>query len=87
MESYYNSKDIDFKLGLKKLLFIGNDLNDLEIMKAAKYSICPSNSHYLIKEISTLVLDSKGGDGFIREVIEILLNFKNLNNHEIKNIC
>ena len=39
------------------------------------YSIAPSDAHKLIKEKATLVLDKKGGEGFVRKIIEIIINF------------
>ncbi len=60
-------------LELDKILFIGNDLNDLKVMQACGYSACPSDSHERIKEISSYTLKKKGGEGIVREVIESIL--------------
>jgi 3-deoxy-D-manno-octulosonate 8-phosphate phosphatase (KDO 8-P phosphatase) len=58
---------------LKKILYVGNDLNDLLIMKLCGFTACPSDSHEKIKEISSRVLMSKGGEGVIRELLESFL--------------
>tara|TARA_B100000767_G_C19732885_1_gene522573 strand:- start:743 stop:1240 length:498 start_codon:yes stop_codon:yes gene_type:complete len=55
---------------LDRTLYIGNDLNDYNIMKLCGYTACPSDSHVLIKDISKFVLNSRGGDGVAREIIE-----------------
>jgi 3-deoxy-D-manno-octulosonate 8-phosphate phosphatase KdsC-like HAD superfamily phosphatase len=34
----------------------------------------PSDSHKMIKSISTIVLKSKGGEGVVRELLEEVLN-------------
>ena len=60
-------------LGIDKVLFIGNDLNDLRVMEICGYSACPSDSHRKIKEISNYILKKKGGEGIVREVIESIL--------------
>lgn len=59
----------------KGVLYAGNDLNDLSAMRYCGYSIAPSDAHKLIKEKATLVLDKKGGEGFVRKIIEIIINF------------
>ena len=55
---------------LKKIIYLGNDINDLKVMKAVAYPICPKNSHNDIKKISYKVLKSIGGSGVVRELVE-----------------
>lgn len=62
------------KLELSKLLYVGNDLNDLLAMKLCGYSACPADSHTRIKEVATFILHKNGGDGVVREIIEEVLN-------------
>ena len=50
---------------LSKILFIGNDLNDYYAMQLCGYSACPSDSHPKIKDIASIVLKTKGGNGVI----------------------
>jgi 3-deoxy-D-manno-octulosonate 8-phosphate phosphatase (KDO 8-P phosphatase) len=64
----------DNKLDFKKILYVGNDVNDYKAMQLCGYSICPSDSHALIKSISTLILKSRGGDGVVRELLENVFN-------------
>lgn len=59
-----------YSYNLKNLIYIGNDLNDYQAMKICGYSICPADSHSLIKEISNVTLDSNGGNGVVRELLE-----------------
>ncbi len=59
---------------LKKLIYIGNDLNDYQAMKICGYSICPADSHSKIKEISSITLQSNGGKGVLRELLEDVFN-------------
>ena len=58
---------------LPEILFVGNDLNDFDVMTASGMSACPSDSHPRIREIATYILESKGGEGAAREVAERLL--------------
>jgi 3-deoxy-D-manno-octulosonate 8-phosphate phosphatase (KDO 8-P phosphatase) len=55
---------------LKKILFVGNDLNDFSVMKNCGFSACPSDSHPEIKKISQFKLKANGGDGIVREILE-----------------
>jgi len=65
------------------LVYLGNDLNDLPIMRRAKYAICPSDAHLLIKKIAYKVYVEKGGDGFVRAFIEDLIGIKELTKEDL----
>jgi len=54
------------------VLYIGNDINDLEAMKRAGYAACPSDAHDKIKKISDFVLKSRGGNGVVRELMDMI---------------
>lgn len=60
------------KIVLKNVLYIGNDLNDLEAMRIVGFKCCPGDAHKKIKEITDIVTESGGGEGVIRELIDIL---------------
>ena len=59
---------------LSKVIFVGNDLNDLEVMKIVGYPIAPLDAHQKILDIAILVTLVKGGDGVIRELADNILN-------------
>ena len=61
-------------INIQTVLFIGNDLNDKEVMEACGYSVCPSDAAPEIKEIATFITACKGGDGVIRELYTKLNN-------------
>lgn len=69
------SKRDNFKI--KNVLYVGNDLNDLQVMQICGFTACPSDSHPSIKKISDVVLKTPGGNGVARELLEdkIGLNF------------
>lgn len=60
------------KIKLEDVIFIGNDINDKEVMEVVGNSFCPNDSHPEIKKISTSVLSLNGGDGVIREFYDLL---------------
>jgi YrbI family 3-deoxy-D-manno-octulosonate 8-phosphate phosphatase len=54
-------------------VYFGNDLNDLGVMQKARVSFAPADAHLRVKEAATHVLTAQGGQGFVREGIELLL--------------
>tara|TARA_Y100001970_G_C14226843_1_gene856223 strand:- start:1888 stop:2382 length:495 start_codon:yes stop_codon:yes gene_type:complete len=52
--------------------FIGNDINDIDGMNIVGLKFCPSDAHCSIKKISDHIMHSKGGDGVIREMLDII---------------
>lgn len=58
--------DLDFSV------YAGNDLNDFSAMMLFGVKIAPANAHPKIQQIATLNLESFGGNGFIRELVEII---------------
>lgn len=67
--------DICSQLGLSldNVLYIGDDLNDLELLKAVGYSCCPANAQPEVKAVVDYIATRKGGEGVIREVADLLL--------------
>jgi YrbI family 3-deoxy-D-manno-octulosonate 8-phosphate phosphatase len=61
---------------LSGLIYFGNDLNDLPIMTRAGLSFAPCDAHPRIKAISSHVLKSSGGHGFVREGVEFLIGIE-----------
>lgn len=68
---YINQYILDAKLDFNNLVYIGNDLNDFEAMEKCYLKICPFDSAKEIIDISDIVLQTKGGDGILREVYNI----------------
>jgi len=58
---------------IKKIFYVGNDINDYYVMKLCGFSACPADSHEKIKSISTVILENNGGNGVIRELLELNL--------------
>ena len=59
------------KLDFDKIIYVGNDINDLEAMKLCGFRVCPYDSHKNIKEISSHILPIKGGEGVVRHLFDI----------------
>jgi len=65
---YINEHNID----IEKVAYIGNDINDLEIMKLVELPIAPADACSEIKEISKIITKTKGGCGVIREIYNMI---------------
>jgi YrbI family 3-deoxy-D-manno-octulosonate 8-phosphate phosphatase len=65
------SKDNSYNL--KRIVYVGNDLNDFKAMKLCGFSVCPSDSHIKIQKIADIVLKTQGGEGIVRELLEDVL--------------
>ena len=64
----------ELNISLDEVAYIGDDINDIELLKAVGHKACPKNATYKVKEIDDIkILDKKGGDGAVREFIELLL--------------
>ena len=71
----YNSKE--------GVIYIGNDLNDLESILFSGFSFCPKDAHKIIKDNVKKIIDKEGGNGFIRICIERLIKLENFSLIEI----
>jgi YrbI family 3-deoxy-D-manno-octulosonate 8-phosphate phosphatase len=58
---------------LENIFYVGNDLNDYCIMQLCGYTACPADSHPVIKQLSTYLLKSNGGNGVVRELLESVI--------------
>lgn len=57
-------------IGLENVAFIGDDINDFEILSAVGLKACPANAVEKIKNIPDIkIMNSKGGDGAVREFV------------------
>ena len=62
------------KLGIaaRGILYVGNDINDLEAMKLVGYPVCPADAAAEVKAVSRIILKSKGGHGVARELLKYI---------------
>jgi len=66
----------ELDITLNDVLFVGNDINDLECIRAVGCGVAVSDAHPLVIEGAKWVLEHPGGRGAIRELSEILLKSK-----------
>ena len=86
LKKYLINKFGEYEVSAKGLIYLGNDLNDLESIIFSGFSCVPNDSHEMIKKFASLVLNKNGGDGFLREFIEAIMNIDSLEVKEILDI-
>ena len=65
-------------LKLSEVAAIGDDLNDLAMLKNVGLSFAPNDAVKQIKQIVNVVCKNSGGDGAVREMIEYILDYNNM---------
>ena len=58
---------------LKDIAYIGDDIVDLELLKAVGIAGVPANAPDYIKALSTVALEKNGGEGAFREFVEKII--------------
>ncbi len=69
----YNELKSKYSLNDNNICFLGDDTQDLEILKIVGFSCCPSNAQRIVKEHSIYKSSFKGGEGFVRDVCNLIL--------------
>ncbi len=58
---------------LSQVAYIGDDINDLETLKAVGFSATPADGMPQVAAAVDYVCQKKGGEGAVREIIEMIL--------------
>lgn len=64
------------KISAGETAFIGDDVNDIGIIKEAGITACPSDAVDEIKNIVDVILTKNSGDGVFREFADLILQAK-----------
>lgn len=75
-----HTKTVNFRTYLEEkhvnpqnVMYVGDDIPDLEVMQLAGLAVCPSDAAEEIKAISAYISPYPGGRGCVRDVIEKVL--------------
>ena len=60
-------------IGMSEVIYLGDDLIDLCVLRKAGLSVCPKDAVTEVKKVSKYISQYDGGKGVFREVCEILL--------------
>ncbi|MBQ9185598.1 MAG: HAD hydrolase family protein [Bacteroidales bacterium] len=56
-----------------EVMFIGDDLPDIEVLQICGLSVCPSDAADEVKAVCDIVSDYPGGNGCVRKAVESVL--------------
>ncbi|MFS4483522.1 KdsC family phosphatase [Hyunsoonleella sp. 2307UL5-6] len=65
----------NLNINFNEVAYIGDDINDIELLKKVAISAAPANAPQYIKDIVDIKLSKNGGDGAFREFVETMLNY------------
>ncbi len=65
-------------LTLSQVAYIGDDINDLETLKAVGFSATPADGMPQVAAAVDYICQKKGGEGAVREIIEMILEAQGL---------
>jgi 3-deoxy-D-manno-octulosonate 8-phosphate phosphatase (KDO 8-P phosphatase) len=54
----------------EEVLYMGDDIPDIPVMKKAGVPVCPLDAAEEVRNISVYISDRKGGEGCVRDIIE-----------------
>jgi 3-deoxy-D-manno-octulosonate 8-phosphate phosphatase (KDO 8-P phosphatase) len=57
-----------------EIAYIGDDVNDIEIMKMVGLTACPADAMIFNKNIANYICENKGGEGAFREFAELIIS-------------
>lgn len=62
-----------YDINMDEVAYIGDDLNDEELLKIVGIAICPENATQQVKNIAAYITKKSGGEGAVREAAEYVL--------------
>lgn len=71
--SIVNQLSSDLNISLEDIAYIGDDINDMEVLQTVGYSGVPASAPEYVKKLANIPLTKKGGEGVFREFVETLL--------------
>lgn len=78
----------DYGVEKENVIYVGDDIFDIEVLKEVKEGFCPKDSPLDVKQVSTII-DRNGGEGVVAELFDILLlknEIKNPDINDVKNL-
>lgn len=69
---------LKYNLSFEEIAYIGDDINDLELLKKAGVSFSVSDATDIVKQTVDYVTKNKGGYGAVREVADLILSIQDV---------
>ncbi|MCK5595093.1 HAD hydrolase family protein [bacterium] len=67
-----------YKLADEEVAYIGDDLHDLPVFRRVGFAAAVANAQEEAKQVSHYVTEKNGGEGAVREVVNMILKAKGL---------
>jgi len=64
-------------LRLENTVYVGNDINDVEVLRIVGHPVCPADAYAEVKEIAAIILSVTGGAGVARDLIRYIAHRRN----------
>lgn len=68
----------DYNIDLDNLIYMGDDIPDLECMRLVGVPVCPSDAAMEVVEASRYISEFNGGHGAVRDIIEQVMRAKSV---------
>ena len=65
------------------VVFLGNDLNDVALLRRVGWAVAPADAHPLVRSIADVVLPENGGESFVRSFVERIIGIDHMTEDEI----
>ena len=63
----------EYGFSYQDVAYIGDDLPDIPVLKKVGFSACPNDAVEEVKKVSQYVCKNKGGDGAVREFVDLII--------------
>lgn len=63
----------EHNMSCREIAYVGDDLNDLPVMHYVEVTACPMDAADEVKAYCDYVISKKGGEGVVRNFVELLL--------------
>lgn len=67
------------QISAENIAFIGDDVNDLQLMEKVGFKATPADGTIFIKKIADYICENKSGNGAFREFAELIIAFNGKN--------
>ncbi|WP_345780597.1 HAD-IIIA family hydrolase [Sulfurihydrogenibium sp.] len=81
---HYNFLKEKYSLKDEEILYIGDDVVDIPVLKRAGFPVTVPSAPKEVKNFALYITSKKGGNGAVREVIDLVLKLQNKYDHIIK---
>lgn len=66
-----------YRVGFDQMVYMGDDMPDLEVMKKCLLRTCPADAVHQVQEVCQFISAHPGGNGCVRDIIEQVLTLQN----------